>query len=154
MATWQPPASLLLCRQEPRLLGTLSFGPGSSICGVGLLAGGLLCAAGRMASGNVQVQAWELLGDGREVQVLPTAAAPNMVWDALQSMVGKAALAGASVCRVGAAPGVCLAAQADVPALGRRAGSAVACKQRRSRAPARGWLTPCAHTLPLPGTQT
>lgn len=87
--------SLRTCRQEPRLLGTLSFGSGSSICGVGLLAGGLLCAAGRMASGNVQVQAWELLGDGREVQVLPTAAAPNMVWDALQSMVGKAALAGA-----------------------------------------------------------
>lgn len=41
-------------RQEPRALGTLSFGPGSAICGVGLLANGLLCAAGRLPSGNVQ----------------------------------------------------------------------------------------------------
>lgn len=81
-------------RQEPRMLGTLSFGPGSTICGVGLLAGGLLCAAGRLASGNVQVQAWELAGDSRELQVLPTVAAPGTLWDALQSMVGKAALAG------------------------------------------------------------
>ena len=87
--------AFLLCRQEPRVLGTVSFGPGTAICGVGLLAGGLLCAAGRLASGNVQVQAWQLTGDSRELQVLPTVAAPGMVWDAMQSMVGKAALAGA-----------------------------------------------------------
>ncbi|PSC69692.1 Transducin WD40 repeat-like superfamily [Micractinium conductrix] len=83
-------------RQEPRLLGTLSFGPGSVICGVGLLANGLLCAAGLMASGNVQVQAWQLMGDSREVQVLPTVAAPSTVWDALQSVAGKAALSDVS----------------------------------------------------------
>lgn len=82
-------------RGEPRLLGTLGFGPGSVICGVGLLAGGLLCAAGRLPSGNVQVQAWELAGDSRELQVLPTLGAPGTLWDALQSMAGKAALAGA-----------------------------------------------------------
>lgn len=90
-----PTSSLPCCRQEPRLLGTLSFGPGSVICGVGLLANGLLCAAGLMASGNVQVQAWQLMGDSREVQVLPTVAAPSTVWDALQSVAGKAALSGA-----------------------------------------------------------
>ena len=44
----------------------------------------------------LQVQAWELLGDSRELQVLPTVAAPGTLWDALQSMVGKAALAGAA----------------------------------------------------------
>ena len=87
------------------MLGTVSFGAGSAICGVGLLAGGLLCAAGRLASGNVQVQAWELLGDSRELQVLPTMAAPGMVWDAMQSMVGKAALAGGWV---GGRGGACL----------------------------------------------
>jgi hypothetical protein len=79
-------------RQEPRLLGTLTFGPGSAICGVGLLAGGLLCAAGRHASGNVQVQAWQLAADSRELQVLPARLAPGTVWDALQSLAGKAAL--------------------------------------------------------------
>lgn len=98
-------------RAEPRLLGTLGFGPGSTICGVGLLASGLLCAAGRLPSGNVQVQAWELAGDGRELQVLPTLGAPGTLWDALQSMVGKAALAGgqaggAAGWRCGAAPAV------------------------------------------------
>ena len=76
------------------MLGTLTFGAGSSICGVGLLAGGLLCAAGRHAGGNVQVQAWQLLGDSRELQVVPTQVVPGMAWDALQSMAGKAALAG------------------------------------------------------------
>ena len=83
-------------RQEPRALGTLSFGSGTAICGVGLLGNGLLCAAGRLASGNVQVQAWELLGDSRELQVLPTVAPTGTLWDALQSMVGKAALADVS----------------------------------------------------------
>lgn len=126
------------------MLGTLSFGHGATICGVGLLANGLLCAAGRLPSGNVQasacwlsfapplggahgaarsdakglvcrqacwyvgrsaqqtatpcppqVQAWELLADSRELQVLPTVSAPGTLWDALQGMVGKAALAGA-----------------------------------------------------------
>jgi hypothetical protein len=81
-------------RQEPRLLGTLAFGGGAAICGVGLLHSGLLCAAGRAGSGNVQVQAWELVGDGRELAVLPTALSPSTVWDALQSVAGKAALAG------------------------------------------------------------
>ncbi len=42
-----------------------------------------------------QVQAWELLSDSRELQVLPTVSAPGTVWDALQGMAGKAALAGA-----------------------------------------------------------
>jgi hypothetical protein len=65
------------------------------ICGVGLLASGLLCAAGLMASGNVQVQGWELSGDSRELHVLPTVAAPGTVWDALQSVASKVALAGA-----------------------------------------------------------
>lgn len=49
-----------------------------------------------MASGNVQVQAWEMLGCSRELQVLPTLASPSFVWDALQSTAGKAALADVS----------------------------------------------------------
>lgn len=40
------------------MLGTLTFGHGSAICGVGLLASGLLCAAGRLPSGNVQASGW------------------------------------------------------------------------------------------------
>ena len=44
-----------LRRHEPRVLGTVTFGAGSAICGVSLLQNGLLCAAGRHASGNVQV---------------------------------------------------------------------------------------------------
>jgi hypothetical protein len=83
-------------RQEPRLLGTLAFGAGSTMCGVGLLSSGLLCAAGRHASGNVQVQAWELAGDSRELQVLPTTLVPALVWDAMQGLAGKAALADVS----------------------------------------------------------
>lgn len=82
-------------RQEPHGLAALRPSAGSTFCGVCLLErGGLLAAASRHASGNVQVQAWHLLGDSREVQVLPTTVAPATVWDALQNGGGKATLAG------------------------------------------------------------
>lgn len=51
------PLTLLASRQEPRALGALTFGHGCTICGVGLLANGLLCGAGRLPSGNVQASA-------------------------------------------------------------------------------------------------
>ena len=55
----------MLPRRAPRVVGTLGFGPGAVMCGVGLARGGsLLVAAARQASGNVQLQAWRLLCAG------------------------------------------------------------------------------------------
>eukprot|EP00887_Chlorella_sp_A99_P003020 scaffold9.g3020.t1 len=87
----------LLPRQESRLLSLLRPPPGASYCGVSLLErGSLLVAAARHASGNVQLLAWQLLGDSREVALAPAVVSPSTAWDALQASVGKATLADAS----------------------------------------------------------
>ena len=83
-------------QSQPRLLATLRPPPGCTFCGVGLLGrGGLLAAGARHASGNVGLLGWRLLGDSRELQVLPATVAPATAWDALAAGPGKAAVADA-----------------------------------------------------------
>ncbi|GAB4816914.1 hypothetical protein N2152v2_003960 [Parachlorella kessleri] len=71
--------------REPRVVASQGLGPGVVLCGSGLVAHTpLLVALGRHPSGNVQVQAWRIMGDRRGLSLLPTLTSPTTVWDAFQ----------------------------------------------------------------------
>lgn len=80
-------------RQEPRIIGTVGFGGGAPLCGIGIAAGGLLVAAGQLPGGNAQLQAWRLLAGSSELLMLPAVATPGTIWDAANASGASTALA-------------------------------------------------------------
>lgn len=65
-------------RNEIRVLSTLSFGSGGALCGAGFShKSSVLVAAVRHAGGNVGLHSWRLLGDSRDITVLPLSSSPS-----------------------------------------------------------------------------